>query len=89
MSIPLRVVEDDYVDRLQVEVQQCMKLSSTNYPIASFFSSLYWIYASGSKSKKRIANYKMGYRITLPNSALNELDRFISSLSCQLRLIME
>ena len=26
--------------------------------------------------------------MTLPNSALNELDRFISSLSCQLRLTM-
>ena len=35
MSIPLRVVEDDYVDRLQVEAQWCVELSSTNYPIAS------------------------------------------------------
>ena len=37
MSIPLRVVVDDYVDRLQVEVQRCMEPSSTNYPMTSFF----------------------------------------------------
>ena len=31
----MRAVEDDHVDRLQVEVQRCMEPSSTNCPKAS------------------------------------------------------
>ena len=34
MRFPLRVVEDDNVDRLQVEAVRAVKLSSTNYPNA-------------------------------------------------------
>ena len=33
MSFPLRIVEDYDVDRLEVQVQQCIKLTSTNHPI--------------------------------------------------------
>jgi hypothetical protein len=37
----MRVVEDDHVDRLQVEVRQRMEPSNTNYPKASFISILW------------------------------------------------
>ena len=35
MSAPLRAVEDDHVDRLQVEALRGVKLSSTNHPKSS------------------------------------------------------
>ena len=39
LIIPIRAVEDDHVDRLGVEVQRCMELTSTNSSIGLFLES--------------------------------------------------
>ena len=47
MSFPRRIVEDYDVDRLEVEVQQCMQLTSTNHPFG-----LIPIFGIGKKSDR-------------------------------------
>ena len=77
-------MEDDHVDRLQVEVQQCMEPSSTNYPNASFFFSLSFLlsyYASFCSffyfSLCQLIDYQTGLR-TWPAKISTRLSRALT-----------
>ncbi len=59
--LPIRAVEDDHVDRLGVEVQQCTKLTSTNRSIGLipliYQCSLYL--ATASRNKIQLLNLSL------------------------------